>query len=117
MEPLESTAIHLIQRSLLRFIRMLPAGRVSARDIAAYNDQQDLDAAQIRDFLILHYKVTTRRASPFWRHCAEMPHPAPPAQTLELFPEQRRVLPPYQGMSAPNTLAQVKLGPGVDAAK
>src|SRR3546814_1179099 len=61
MEPLESTAIHLIQRSLLRFIRMLPAGRVSARNIAEYNDQQDLDAAQIRDFLILHSKVTNRQ--------------------------------------------------------
>src|SRR3546814_18181615 len=91
MEPLESTAIHLIQRSVLRFIRMLPAGRVSARDIAEYNDQQELDAAQIRDFLILHYKVTNRRDSPFWRHCADMPIPDSLDQKMQLFPATGRV--------------------------
>src|SRR3546814_5025372 len=46
MEPLESTAIHLIQRSVLRFIRMLPAGRVSERDVAEYNEQQMQDMVQ-----------------------------------------------------------------------
>src|SRR3546814_20039689 len=73
MEPLESTAIHLIQRSVLRFIRMLPAGRVSARDIAEYNDQQAMEAAQTRAFLHLPYKVTNRRDRPFGRHCADLP--------------------------------------------
>src|SRR3546814_15297095 len=91
MEPVESTAIHLIQRSLLRFIRMLPAGRFSARDIAEYNDQQDLDAAQIRDFLILHYKVTNRRDSPFWRHCADMPIPDRLEPQIELFREPGQI--------------------------
>ena len=40
MEPLESTSIHLIQRAVLRLLRMLPAGPVSPRDIAEFNDQQ-----------------------------------------------------------------------------
>src|SRR3546814_15169033 len=87
MEPLESTAIHLIQRSVLRFIRMLPAGRVSERDIAEYNEQQMQDMVQIRDFLVLHYKVTNRSDSPFWRHCAAMPNPAKLAQKTEPFSE------------------------------
>ena len=54
MEPLESTAIHLIQRAVIRLIRMLPGGEVSPRDIAEFNDQQLTDMLQIRDFLVLH---------------------------------------------------------------
>ncbi|RYY41971.1 MAG: tryptophan 7-halogenase, partial [Sphingomonadales bacterium] len=57
MEPLESTSIHLIQRAILRLIRMMPQGEISPRDIAEFNDQQFQDMEQIRDFLILHYKV------------------------------------------------------------
>lgn len=61
MEPLESTSIHLIQRAILRLIRMMPADTISPRDVAEFNDQQAEDMVQIRDFLILHYKVTDRR--------------------------------------------------------
>ncbi|MBB5706414.1 tryptophan halogenase family protein [Sphingopyxis panaciterrulae] len=114
MEPLESTAIHLIQRSVLRFIRMLPAGRVSARDIAEYNDQQELDAAQIRDFLILHYKVTNRRDSPFWRHCADMPIPDSLDQKIELFRETGRVFRRNEELFAENSWVQVMLGQGIE---
>src|SRR5687767_6188978 len=73
MEPLESTAIHLIQRAVLRFIRMLPLDEVSERDVAEFNEQQLTDMVQIRDFLILHYKATERDDSPFWTYCRDMP--------------------------------------------
>ncbi|TXI11043.1 MAG: tryptophan 7-halogenase, partial [Novosphingobium sp.] len=76
MEPLESTSIHLIQRAILRIVRMLPAGVISQRDIDEFNDQQFTDMEQIRDFLVLHYKATERRDTPFWRHCASMEVPA-----------------------------------------
>src|SRR3546814_6979660 len=65
MEPLESTAIHLNQRSVLSFIRMLPAGRVCDRVFAAYNHAQMNDMAQICAFLVLHYKVCNLRDSHF----------------------------------------------------
>jgi tryptophan halogenase len=71
----ESTSIHLIQRAVLRIIRMLPGGPISARDVAEFNDQQLTDMEQVRDFLILHYKATERRDSPFWRQCAAMEVP------------------------------------------
>ncbi|MFW1567981.1 tryptophan 7-halogenase, partial [Vibrio parahaemolyticus] len=43
LEPLESTSIHLIQRAVLRLIRMLPLGPISPRDIAEFNEQQMTD--------------------------------------------------------------------------
>ena len=114
MEPLESTAIHLIQRSVLRFIRMLPAGRVSERDVAEFNEQQMQDMLQIRDFLVLHYKVTNRRDSPFWRHCAAMPIPDTLAQKIELFRETGRVFRKKEELFAENSWVQVMMGQGIE---
>jgi tryptophan halogenase len=114
MEPLESTAIHLIQRSVLRFVRMLPAGRVSARDIAEYNDQQMQDMLQIRDFLVCHYKVTNRRDSPFWRHCSAMPIPDTLEQKIELFRETGRVFRRNEELFAENSWVQVMMGQGIE---
>ncbi|WNO55099.1 tryptophan halogenase family protein [Stakelama saccharophila] len=113
MEPLESTSIHLIQRAVLRLVRMMPAGRISARDIAEFNDQQTLDMEQIRDFLILHYKVTQRRDSAFWRHCADMEIPDTLAQKIELFRETGRVFRRNEELFAENSWVQVMMGQGI----
>lgn len=114
MEPLESTSIHLIQRAVLRLIRMLPAsGNVSQRDVAEFNDQQFTDMEQIRDFLILHYKVTNRRDSPFWRQCADMAIPDSLQQKIELFRETGRVFRKNEELFAETSWIQVMLGQGI----
>jgi len=113
MEPLESTSIHLIQRAVLRLIRMMPLGEISPRDVAEFNDQQDEDARQIRDFLILHYKATERRDSPFWRQCAAMPIPDTLAQKIELFRETGRVFRRNEELFAENSWVQVMMGQGI----
>ncbi len=116
MEPLESTSIHLIQRAVLRIARMLPAGPVSERDIAEFNDQQFTDMEQIRDFLILHYKVTERRDSPFWRHCAALPLPPSLEQKIELFRETGRVFRKNEELFVENSWVQVMMGQGITPA-
>lgn len=113
MEPLESTAIHLIQRAVVRLIRMMPGGPVSQRDIAEFNDQQLADMDQIRDFLILHYKVTDRRDSPFWRHCADLPMPGSLEQKVELFRETGRVFRKNEELFVENSWVQVMMGQGI----
>lgn len=113
MEPLESTSIHLIQRSILRLIRMLPAREVSPRDVAEFNEQTFADMEQIRDFLVLHYKVTERRDSPFWRQCAAMAIPDSLAQKIELFRETGRVFRKNEELFAENSWIQVMLGQGI----
>ena len=113
MEPLESTSIHLIQRAILRLIRMMPQGAISLRDVAEFNDQQFQDMEQIRDFLILHYKVTDRRDSPFWRQCAAMEVPDSLAQKIELFRETARVFRRNEELFAENSWVQVMMGQGI----
>jgi tryptophan halogenase len=113
MEPLESTSIHLIQRAVLRLIRMLPLREVSDRDIAEFNDQQMQDMLQILDFLVLHYKATERRDSPFWRQCATMEIPPTLQQKIELFRETGRVFRRNEELFAENSWVQVMMGQGI----
>lgn len=113
MEPLESTSIHLIQRAILRIVRMLPAGEISQRDIDEFNDQQFTDMEQIRDFLVLHYKVTDRRDTPFWRHVAAMDVPTSLTHKIELFRETGRVFRKNEELFAENSWVQVMMGQGI----
>ncbi|MBM3927764.1 MAG: tryptophan 7-halogenase, partial [Sphingomonadales bacterium] len=113
MEPLESTSIHLIQRAILRLLRLFPNDGVSLRDVAEFNEQQDQDMVQIRDFLILHYKATERRDSPFWRHCADMAVPDSLTQKIELFRETGRVFRKNEELFAENSWVQVMMGQGI----
>ena len=113
MEPLESTSIHLIQRAILRLIRMLPMGDVSERDVSEFNDQQHTDMLQVRDFLILHYKATERRDSPFWRQCGDMEIPESLTQKIELFRETGRVFRKNEELFAENSWVQVMMGQGI----
>lgn len=113
MEPLESTSIHLIQRAILRIVRMLPMGKVSERDVAEFNDQQLTDMEQIRDFLILHYKATDRRDSAFWRQCAAMDIPDSLTHKIELFRETGRVFRKNEELFVENSWVQVMMGQGI----
>lgn len=113
MEPLESTSIHLIQRAVLRIIRMLPFGEVAQSDVDEFNDQQLTDMYQIRDFLILHYKATERRDSPFWRQCADMEIPESLAHKIRLFRETGRVFRREEELFAENSWVQVMMGQGI----
>lgn len=91
LEPLESTSIHLIQKSVLRLIHMFPQGGIYQTDIDEFNRQTKEDTARIRDFIILHYKVTERKDTPFWQHCRNMSIPDTLSEKINLFKDSGRV--------------------------
>jgi tryptophan halogenase len=113
MEPLESTSIHLIQRAVLRLLRMLPMSGVSDRDIAEFNDQHLQDMLQIRDFIVLHYKATQRDDSAFWRYCRDMSVPDTLTHKIELFRETGRVFRRNEELFQENSWVQVMMGQGI----
>ena len=74
LEPLESTAIQLIQTGVNRLLEFLPGARPDPALAAEYNRQTALEYERIRDFIIAHY-CRSRRAEPLWREVATMDLP------------------------------------------
>jgi tryptophan 7-halogenase len=114
IEPLESTSIHMIQRSLIRLAQMFPAGGITQSDIDEFNQQTRFENDNIRDFIVLHYHQTNRRDSPFWRHCSSMPIPETLAHRIRLFRESARVFKIPNELFSENSWTQVMLGQGIE---
>lgn len=113
IEPLESTSIHLIQRGILRLMQMFPNQGVRQEDVDEFNKQTREETEGIRDFIILHYHVTDRRDTPFWRQCASMEIPETLAHRIRLFRETGRVFRKADELFAENSWIQVMLGQGI----
>jgi len=85
IEPLESTAIHLIYRGMEFFFRYLPDADCAPALADEYNRRMIADYEEIRDFVILHYCTTRRDDTAFWRECRDMPPPETLAHKIEMF--------------------------------
>ena len=91
VEPLESTGLHLIQSALTRFMGLFPNKDFNQTDIDTFNTQTKTEVEYIRDFIILHYKVTDRDDSEFWRYCKEMKVPARLQAKMDLYQANARI--------------------------
>jgi tryptophan halogenase len=116
IEPLESTSIHLIQRGIIRLMQMLPFAGIAQSDVDEFNQQSRLELEQIRDFIVLHYHLTERQDTPFWRYCRGMEIPATLAHRMRLFRETGRVFRVANELFAENSWIQVMLGQGISPA-
>ena len=113
LEPLESTSIHLIQRNIIRLMQLFPLQGISEVNVDEFNEQARVELDHIRDFIILHYKVTDRTDSPFWRFCKSMPVPDSLAHRIELFRKTGKAFKAPGELFAENSWIQVMLGQGI----
>ena len=113
LEPIESTSIHLIQRGIVRLMQLFPSEGICQSDIDEYNQQAASEIAHIRDFIVLHYNVTNRRDTAFWRDAASMDIPPSLRHRIELFRETGRVFRIPNELFAENSWIQVMLGQGI----
>jgi tryptophan halogenase len=87
IEPLESTSIHLFMSAVTRLIQQFPFGPVSPEQRERYNRAANAEIDGVRDFVVLHYNLTEREDSPFWRRMRAMDIPDSLAERLALFGE------------------------------
>jgi tryptophan halogenase len=113
LEPIESTSIHLIQRGIVRLLQIFPSQGIVQADVDEFNAQAAADIQTIRDFIILHYKVTNRRDTPYWEAAATMDVPATLQHRIDLFRDSARVFRLESELFAENSWVQVMLGQGL----
>jgi len=113
LEPLESTAIHLMMKGVVKFAEMLPDKCCSEATAKEFNRIMDIEYLSIRDFIILHYCTTSRTDSPFWRDCQNMPIPESLKEKIALFKSQGRLFRNEFDLFTPPSWYAVLTGMGI----
>lgn len=85
LEPLESTSIALIETGIERLKELFPDKRLHPALAEEFNDQTAREMERVRDFIILHYKLTRRDDTAFWRRCQAMPVPETLRRKMDLW--------------------------------
>ena len=114
LEPLESTAIHLVQSGIARLMALFPTTSFSQTEIDRFNFESVRDYVDIRDFLVLHYKATERDDSEFWRYCRTLPPPGGLAEKLAMFESSGRVIREHNELFTETSWLAVMAGQGVE---
>ncbi|MDO6611636.1 tryptophan 7-halogenase [Shewanella sp. 1_MG-2023] len=113
LEPLESTSIHLIQRGIVRLLQMFPSQGIVEEDINEFNEQTRTETENIRDFIVLHYKVTDRTDTRFWRYCKNMSVPSSLQHRIDMFDASGKVYKHGNELFGESSWIQVMMGQGL----
>jgi tryptophan 7-halogenase len=113
LEPLESTAIHLVQTAIARLMTLFPTREFKAQEIERYNRETIGDYLEIRDFLVLHYKATERNDSRFWDYCRTLEPPPGLAEKLAMFRSTGRVFRENNELFTETSWLSVMIGQGI----
>jgi tryptophan 7-halogenase len=92
LEPLESTSIHFIQRSIALLVTYFPDRNFNPPDIDRYNKTIAAEYERVRDFLLLHYSMTERDDAEIWRYCRNVDKPDSLKERIDLFRSFGRLL-------------------------
>jgi len=108
VEPLESTSISLIETAVGKLVELFPDRDCRPELANEFNRYMGVRYESVRDFIILHYKLTERDDSEFWRYCANIRLPDSLRHQIELFRETGRVtiLDPH-GFAEPSFVAML----------
>ncbi|MGI4731208.1 MAG: tryptophan halogenase family protein [Janthinobacterium lividum] len=113
LEPLESTAIYLVQAGINRLMHLFPDADCDVVLQDTYNEQSTFEYERIRDFLILHYHVTQRSDSEFWNYVRTMTIPDTLRRHIDLFSADGQFFRNGSEMFGLTSWVQVMLGQGL----
>lgn len=74
IEPLEATALHLVQETVQGFIDAYELGNFSNLNEDKFNTRINAKFEGIRDYIVTHYALNTRNDTPYWQANREHTH-------------------------------------------
>lgn len=82
VEPLEATALHVVQETVERFLEAFEEGGHTARHRERFNAQINRRVEGIRDYIVCHYRASARSDSAYWRDCGSLQTVSPSLRQL-----------------------------------
>jgi tryptophan halogenase len=113
VEPLESTSIHLVMVAVTWLIQHFPFGPDSDALAERFNARSRREWEQVRDFIILHYALTHRDDTEFWRSRRALAIPDSLAHRIALFREAAHAYQDQDELFRTDSWVEVMLGQGV----
>lgn len=113
LEPLESTAIYLIQAGINRLMGLFPTADCDPALQEVYNEQSTFEYERIRDFIILHYHATQRDDTEFWNYVRTMSVPDALRSYIDLFAANGQFFRNGTELFGLTSWVQVMLGQGI----
>jgi tryptophan 7-halogenase len=113
LEPLESTAIYLIQSGINRLMNLFPTADCDQVLQDVYNQQANFEYERIRDFIILHYHATERDDTEFWNYVRTMSVSDELKSNIELFRANGQFFRNGEELFGLTSWVEVMLGQGI----
>lgn len=110
VEPLESTAIHLSMIAITRLLQLFPFDGNHAAAARRFNAQSTAEIERIRDFIVLHYVLTERDDTAFWRAFRTIAIPDTLQDRIALFRENGIAYQDKDELFRVDSWAQVMIG-------
>lgn len=110
VEPLEAVDIHLVQSGALRLVQMFPFGGSGASLAERYNRITSHEFDNARDFTLLHYALSDRADSGYWRAVQDLELPDTLGHRMELFKESGHTFQGPADIFSAESWVQVMLG-------
>ncbi|MGX9460198.1 tryptophan halogenase family protein [Shewanella sp. A14] len=117
LEPLESTSLHLVQSTIIRLTKLFPHHGIQPQHVEEFNRQSQTEFEQIRDFIILHYRLNAKQSANgehgLWQQCRDMDIPESLQQKIDLFGATATIFRHKDELFTEVSWLQVMLGQGI----